>query len=241
MALVLTCAPSRLYACACINAGFELLSPTGAEPAPTNARVRVAFVASWANPVEIVLRRGGEVVATSATTLASGKGRVVELTPSRELAAATSYEVVASEHGHVASETVVGVFTTGEHVDVAAPTWAVKPRATYFAGAGLCSATAGYATITVAPASDDVTASAAILYAVWVSATGRVDVEAPPLTYLPLVAGTIVLGDPAGCGHELAIPRRGRGEIALAAVDAAGNRSSPVVVALRRATTRRAR
>ncbi len=240
--LVLTRSPSRLHACGCINPGFEMLSPGAGQPAPTNTRVRVTFVASWANPVEILVRSGGEVVATTATTLASGKVRIVELTPSRELAARTGYEVVATERGPGGSETVVGVFTTGDRADVVAPSWVAKPRASYFVGASPCSSQAGYARVTAAPASDDVTASDAILYAVWVAAAGRVDVDAPPLTYLPLVAGAIVLGSADGCDlHQFVIPRRGRGEIAVAAVDAAGNRSAPVVVALRRGIHRRSR
>lgn len=239
MTTVIATPSSSAEACSCVHPGYELLSPAADAPAPRNARVRVAFSSGWGHSVSVVLRTAsGLTLPTRSTTIQAGGLSVVELAVKRALPANVAVEVIALE-GEVA--TVVGRFTTGRTLDNRAPRWAgvsrallVDTRRRRAASARTCSSASRYAVLRGASATDDQTSASGMLYAVWLAdRRGRADTALPPLALVPMRDGRLWLGSRDPCDRvKLRFPS-GPVKLAVAAVDAAGNRSPARVIDLR--------
>jgi hypothetical protein len=240
--LLASAAESRAATCSCVHPGFELMSPSSDAPAARNARVRIAFSTSWGHAVRVVLRTGaGITVPAAEVAIRAGQLTIVELRPQGLLPRDASIEVIAIE-GDVA--TVVGRFATSSVVDRSAPTWRGHPRGTLvtsrrshrraaLATGASCSSPRPYGVVSSRAAHDDHTSAGEILYAVWLAdRRGRADTSLPPLALVPMRAGKLWLGSSSPCDRlHIRFPRR-RVKLAIAAVDAAGNRSVTRVVQL---------
>lgn len=242
----------------CGRPGDVIFVPHGDRVAPLNAHVRLELPATWRTTAldcskpsdapppsacrpgrfELVLRpaltsrtEGNDVATTKRESVLADAG-TVELIPTRLLVAHTRYEVWLQDDSTTHRSRIVAIFTTGDAVDRQAPTWSGITRAFRHHDLGECER--DEIAILAPPASDDQTPASQIRYGIWIGrGQGRIDYDAPPLTYAessPIVQRAGV--DRAEVGLSLgseAVVRPGERflKIGLRALDLAGNASTP--------------
>jgi hypothetical protein len=181
----------------------------------------------------------GGPVSVRTTRMATTATRVVEMIPDAALGPGTTYEVVATHQG---SSIVVSRFNTGDAYDTAPPSLSDVTNAVPLKKQkGVitldpCSSGEYYADLKVRAVADDQTRTESVRFAVW-TASGKepIDLAAPPVTYVTRVAGGgLLLGHWTECAWNLDIPSKTRTlQVALRAVDLAGNMSPPVQLTAR--------
>lgn len=218
------------HACTCGPPDLQVWSPTDGEPAPLNARVTV--LRRTRSKGELMMRPvGGEPIATSKQTFDAGWRTIVVLTPAQPLAPNTRYEVAFVQQIYHPTTLVFGTFETGDHRDSKAPSLAPLQQAVFhdqvMRGSTSCGSRERWLEIELSPARDD--RAGAVLYGLWVAdAQGKLDLKEPPLAIVPMGQTRLIFGGTDMCSAaQVPLPKRlGRLPFAVAAFDAAGNRSA---------------
>ena len=235
VALLLTLVGAMLSgdaeACSCAAIEPTLLSPGKHFAAPSNARVRVAISAGQLRHGRLELQRlDGTPVAADMRRVVQEQTAIVEMTPQSELRPRTRYRVAFVRAKLKPSTIVFGTFATTGASDDQPPLLADVTRAQVFRrDVGDCNEAGTEVVLTIQPAEDPSRRGATISYGVWLGdRRGAIDVSQPPHGFVDERAGQLSLGAFRFCvGDELALPfDKGRLELAIAAFDEAGNRST---------------
>lgn len=208
-----------------------LWSPAATERAPLDARITVSLGGFSGLLRDVELREiGGQPLAVKRRELPGPVGHtLIELVPDAPLRADTAYELVARRPASWhPNQWVFGAFTTGSEPAAVAPALRVL-GARYLEQVDPGLPPRRWIELDVS------TLPSATLFAVWLpDDRGRLPPDSAPSVYLPREGDTLRISSPELCAmRHVPLPSAlGRAEIALAALDAAGRRSTPAKVAI---------
>lgn len=231
LALSLALVTHGAHACSCVPPKPELLAPSHQLPAPLNTHARI-FLPAYPKGQLVLRKHRGTDVTTKRIDSPLQNSSYVDLVPEKPLDAETRYEVALIRPDVHPSTLVFGTFVTGQASDTLAP---LAPKISRAAVNGdrasamtSCSVNTPWIEVFLAATAHDPDRDQAqLLYAVWAS-QGRtaVDLNAPPTAYIQEDRGKLKLGRTSYCDpDEFPLPTRGTVQLAIAAVDEAGNRS----------------
>jgi hypothetical protein len=221
-------------ACSCMPPEPTLLSPTGAEGVPANAKVRVEMPSYRGASVQPVLRiHDGASVDTKVRKIGGQTIALVELTPVVPLEPDTRYEIATIDPERHPPNHVLGTFKTAKTVvsDTTAPR-IDRMGAVFAERTGQirtsCSVPGPWIVANDLAASDPGRPSAQLVYGVWLGDnTGNVDTTKPPTRILGASHSPLVIGQSSSCHfHDFPIPTTPFACIGIAAIDEAGNQSA---------------
>lgn len=227
-------------ACTCRGAELDIIGPSHIDDAPLNARIRIE-----------VPSRGTQFQAKSAVVRVSDTGAVadvterdwkdgsvifVELTPTKPLATGTRYEVAFIDPDPKAypKTTVLSTFKTGTAVDTTPPkldaVGSAVAKGDPRASGSSCGVQGPWIVVSGIVASDPGRPQAKLMFGIWsADATGNLDTSKPPATLVEKWDDSVYIGKRSLCDtHDFPIPMNAPSmTIAIAAVDEAGNMSTP--------------
>lgn len=237
---VLPLLPQPAIACSCLGpSGARLLAPSRVDDAPINAHVRVAVARRlYASPggaadFAVELRRaGGEVVATTATTVRVQDSweDVIDLVPSIALHPNQTYVVSWLTKGQWPDTLVLGAFKTAAVADHEAPVLGplAAPELPSRSPTLRSTCDSGQPWARWKPdVHDPGRPRATLAFAVWLGdAKGNFDVSQAPTALLENENG-LEIGRSSSCDRSsFSLPARSSVWVGIAAVDEAGNRSA---------------
>lgn len=224
-------------ACSCMPPEPTLLSPQRGEDVPANTKVRVEMPAyGGGGSAQLVLRvHGGANVDTKSRKIGGRTIEVAELTPTAPLTADTRYEIATIDPQRHPPNHVLGTFKTAKSVvNDTTPPKIDKMGAVFAEKTGSqmrtsCSVAGPWIVARDLAASDPGRASAQLVYGVWLGDNaGNVDTTKPPTRILRNDGPALIIGQASSCHfHDFPIPTTPSVWIGIAAIDEAGNQSTP--------------